>query len=254
MRHKACIHPRQDSRITLQGPGILSVLAWAAALPFTALPSHAGTFTPPQGCKLEVTVQNRGCTVSQIYRCGTDPDGHQRSAIFNEDGPTHISRIDSETRWIESRNPNSGIEDRLVDEARDHASFSTLIETGHDDFDFWTESNTGERLHHVGHDELTGETVTVDGIKLEKTRFELTTTDVNGEVLIERSGQQFINRAMGRFFGGQETQSDWTGLRQETNDSPVLFNFPGEKGFGETTPQFDCGQIVAQLPDERAQL
>lgn len=254
MEHKACTDIAQDSRRPRKGVLILSLLTLAAALPLGALPGHAGTFTPPQGCKLEVTVQNRGCTVSQIYRCEADPDGHQRSAIFNEDGPTHISRIDSETRWIESRDPDSGIEDQLVDEAKDHASFSTLIETGHDDFDFWTESNTGERLHHVGHDELIGETVTVDGIKLEKTRFELTTTDANGEVLIERSGQQFINRAMGRFFGGIETQSDWTGQRQETNDSPALFSFPGEKGFGETTPQFDCGQILAQINHERAQL
>lgn len=250
MEHKACISQWLCRKRTCTLP----VVTVIAALTSSALPGHAGTFTPPQGCKLEVTVQNRGCTVSQIYRCDADPDGHQRSAIYNESGPTHISRIDSETRWIESIDPDSGIEDRLVDEAKDHASFSTLIETGQDDFDFWTESNTGERLHHVGHDELTGEAVTIDGIKLEKTRFELTTSDANGEVLIERAGEQFINRAMGRFFGGVETQSDWTGQRQETNDSPVLFHFPGEDGFGETTPQFDCGQMLAQVNHERAQL
>lgn len=233
-------------------PLTLAVLGAILTLP--PLPGHAATFTPPQGCRLEVTVQNRGCSVSQIYRCESDPKGDQRSTIFNEDGPTHHSRIDAETRWIESSDPDSGIQDRLVEEARDHASFGTLLRTGYDDFDFWTESNTGERLHHVGHDELTGEKVTIDGVELEKTRFELTTTDANGEVLIQRSGQQFINRAMGRFFGGIEKMSDWTGQRQDTNDSPVLFSFPGEKGFGETTPQFDCGQIVAQRNHERAQL
>lgn len=220
----------------------------------TLMPVQANTFTPPQSCKLEVTIQNRGCSVSQIYRCSTDPKGDQRSAIFGEDGMTHQSHIDAETRWIDSRDPDTGIEDYLVEEAKDHASFKTLTETGRDSFDFWTESNTGERLHHQGYDELTGKKVTIDGIELEETRFELTTTNENGEVLIEREGNQYINRAMGRFFGGAETLSDWTGESRETNDSPVLFSFPGEKGFGEITPQFDCGEMLARVAQERVQL
>nr|WP_241865464.1 hypothetical protein [Paracoccus salsus] len=220
----------------------------AALLAITPLPGRAATFTPPQGCTLEVTVQNRGCSVSQYYRCGSDPDGHQRSAIFGQDGMTHLSRIDAETRWIESADPQSGLEDRLVEDSQDHASFTTLLETGRDDFDFWTESNTGERLRHIGRDELTGETVTVDGVELERTRFELVTRDAGGEVLITRKGQQFVSRAMRRFYGGVEHQSDWTGESRRTDDSPVLFSFPGEIGFGETTPQFDCDQLMTGLP------
>lgn len=237
----------------------MSKMIWkygaAFALPLMALnAAQADTFTPPEGCNLEVTIQNRSCTVSQIYRCSSDPKGDQRSAIFGHDGLTHESHIDAETRWIDSRDPETGIEDYLVEKAKDHASFRVLAKTGRDRFDFWTESNTGEKLHHVGHDELTGEKVTIDGVELEKTRFQLTTTNENGEVLIERNGGQYINRAMGRFFGGVETMSDWTGVRRETDDSPVLFSFPGEEGFGDTTPQFDCGEIVAQLTQERSQL
>lgn len=235
-------------------PHLAALAAFTAALAAFPLPGRAATFTPPQSCKLEVTVQNRGCSVSQYYRCSTDPKGDQRSAIFGQDGLTHLSRIDDETRWVESSDPQTGLEDHLVDEARDHASFSTLLDTGRDDFDFWTVSNTGERLHHVGHDELTGEKVSVDGIELEKTRFQLTTSDQGGEVLITREGQQFISRAMRRFYGGVEQQSDWTGEDRNTNDSPVLFSFPGEEGFGETTPQFDCDQLMTQLQLERAQL
>ena len=229
---------------------LLAVMA-ATGLPQTAA---AATFTPPAGCRLEVTVQNRSCTVSQYYRCESDAEGDQRSAIFGKDGLVHLSRIDRETRWIESSNPNSGIADRLVDEAENHASFKNLLDTGRDDFDFWTESNTGERLHHKGFDVLTGEKVSVDGIELEKTRFELTTTNEAGEVLITRQGQQFISRSFGRFYGGIEEQSDWTGQRRETNDSPVLFRFPGQRGFGSTTPEFDCEQLMTQLYREGTQL
>lgn len=221
-------------------------------LALTASVGHAASFTPPKGCQLQATVQNRGCSVSQYYQCQADPEGHQRSAILGEDGLRHLSRIDAETRWIESSDPNTGLADFLVERSTDHASFQTLLETGTDDFDFWTESNTGERLRHVGQDILTGETVEIDGQVLDVTRFQLKTYDANGELLIERSGQQFISRTMGRFYGGVEVQTDWTGQRQETNDSPVTFAFPGEKGFGEATPQFDCDQLLTQRLQERA--
>lgn len=221
---------------------------WAAS----ALPAHSASFTPPAGCRLEVTVQNRGCSVAQYYRCDADPEGWQHSAVFGRDGLYHLSTIDEETRWIESQSPRSGIVDRLVEEAESHASFSRLLETGRDDFDFLTESNNGERLWHRGHDELTGETVVIDGETLERTRFELTTTTLSGDVLIERRGQQFISREFGRFYGGVETTTDWTGTRRETNDSPVTFSRQGEAGFGATTPQYDCDQLMTQILQERA--
>lgn len=229
-----------------------TVLAMALAL--AALPVQAANFTPPQGCKLEMTVQNRGCSVGQYFRCSADPAGDQRSAIFGKDGLRHLSHIDAETRWVESTSVNSGLTDRLVERSKDHASFSTLIETGSDDFDFWTESNTGERLRHVGRDDLTGKKVVIDGQELEETRFQLKTYDSKGELLIDRSGQQYISRSFARFFGGIEDNSDWTGERQTTDDSPVLFSFPGDQGFGDTEPKFDCEQMMAQHLTERAQL
>lgn len=170
-------------------------------LTLPVLPAQAANFTPPAGCKLEVTVQNRGCSVSQHYRCSADTAGDQWVTYFTPEGPTFQSRIDRETRWMESTDLRTGLTDVLEDQAQDHASFSTLLDSGQDDFDFWTRSNSGERLHHVGHDELTGETVQVDGVTLEVTRFELTTYSESGQVLIQRRGQQFISRAQGRFYG-----------------------------------------------------
>ncbi|WP_374634842.1 hypothetical protein [Paracoccus sp. (in: a-proteobacteria)] len=228
---------------------VLAPAAMAALLALTALPGQAADFIPPQGCKLEMTVQNRGCTVSQHYRCTADTSGDQRVTIYTPDGPVYESRIDRETRWMESTNLVQGMTDILVDQADDHASFSTLMKTGRDDFDFWTLSSDGQRLHHVGYDELPGDKVSIDGVPLEVTRFELTTYSESGDVLIERKGQQFISRAHGRFYGGIEHSTDWTGAVQETNDSPVTFAFPGQPGFGATRPEYDCDlQMVGGQP------
>ena len=227
------------------GPAAAIAVALMAC---AAAPASAANFVPPAGCTLEVTVQNRSCTVSQHFRCSADPKGHQRLALFGQDGMTHLSLIDEETRWIESSDPETGLVDTLEDDAADDASFSTLLESGRDEFDFWTLSNNGERLRHVGWDELTGEAVTIDGVDLEATKFQLTTTNEAGDVLIERQGGQFISRTMGRFYGGVEESSDWTGRRTETNDSPVTFSFPGEIGFGSTEPQFDCDMMMTRAP------
>ena len=219
----------------------------SALLTLSALPARAATFTPPQGCRLEMTIQNRGCTVSQHYRCSGDGPGDQRVTYFTPDGPTYQSRIDRETRWMESTDLRTGLTDVLEEGAADDASFSTLLATGRDDFDFWTRSNDGERLRHVGHDELTGETVEIDGETLDTTRFTLRTFAETGELLIERSGTQFVSRSLGRFFGGTETSTDWTGETQDTDDTPMRFIRPGEPGFGSTTPDYDCNMQMVGL-------
>lgn len=213
-------------------------LVWltASALPVAA----AGLFAPPQGCHLEITVQNRGCTVSQHFRCDDDAPGDQRLEVFDREGPTYRSRIDAETRWLESSSLRSNVTDWLVEDARDHASFTTLLRDGFDSFDFWTVDDDGVKLRHIGRDELTGDSVEIDGVTLEITRFVLSTRADDGTELIRRRGQQFISRTQRRFYGGLETVHDWTGEERESDDSPVTFSFPGEPGFGATEPQFDC--------------
>lgn len=233
--------PRASRPRTGHVPRALAA-AWVTAtlLAMPPLPAGAANFTPPQGCKLEITVQNRSCTVSQHYRCSSDAPGDQWVTYFTREGATYQSRIDRETRWMESTDLRSGLTDLLQEGAKDNASFSALLKNGRDDFDFWTKANDGERLHHVGHDELTGEKVQIDGVALEVTRFQLTTFNEQGDELIRRQGQQFISRAQGRFYGGIESSDDWTGATEKTNDSPVTFAFPGQPGFGSTVPEYDC--------------
>lgn len=220
-----------------------------AALLTSALasPVAAANFKPPQGCTLELTVQHRSCTVAQHFRCSADAEGDQWVAYFTREGLTYQSRIDVETRWMESTDTISGVTDLLVEEAADHASLSELLAKGRDDFDFWTVSNAGERLRHIGYDVLTGTTM-IDGVTLDTTRFDLKTFSEGGELLISRTGSQFISREFGRFYGGVESSEDWTGQKETTNDTPVQFIKPGEEGFASTEPEYDCDvQMVGRL-------
>lgn len=169
------------------------------AVPAAVTPAEAAGFRPPEGCTLEMTVQSRGCTVTQHYRCQGGNPGDQWRVIYDSNGPSYTGLIDNETRWMQSLDNQSGITDTLDEAASaDNASLTNLLETGRDDFDFVTDSNTGERLRHIGHDELTGETVTIDGVELLVTRFDLVTSDMNGLELIRRSGQQYVSREQRR--------------------------------------------------------
>lgn len=203
----------------------------------------AGQFQPPEGCEVFVTVQHTDCQVSYHYTCASDPKGHQWSVYAGSDGPYYMSRIDSETRWIESHDLITPESDALGTEA-EPASFSNLLETGRDDFDFTTTSSTGEVRRYVGYDRLAGHNVTIDGVTFEATEFELETFDGQGEFLHRRSGTQMISRDWRLFFSDAEHFENAYGDAEDSQSRPMTFAFPGEKGFLSTVPQFGCDQMM----------
>lgn len=224
---------------------LLTVLA----LPVTA---GAASFSPPEGCTLDLTVQNRGCVVANYYTCAKDAAGDRWSAFADRDGIFYVTRIDAETRWMESFSPVSGVTDRLLPDAHDHASFSTLIATGRDDFDFATVDSNGEVRRYSGFDRLTGTARKVGGITLEVTEFEVVTRDASGTELSRRSGSEYISRAQRLFFGGTDTTREPGQPEVFSVNDPVSMARPGEPGFGEAKPQYDCDLLMTGQPTGEA--
>ncbi|MGB3313318.1 MAG: hypothetical protein WBB85_02805 [Albidovulum sp.] len=223
------------------------ILGLGALALFLALPADAGgKFAAPQGCEVYATVQMRDCQVSHHYRCTADAPGDQWAVYLDGDGPFYMSRIDSETRWMQSHDLISGENDRLADEV-DPASFTTLITTGRDDFDFHTTNDAGEEHRHSGNDILTGETVVIDGVRLERTKFDLTTRDRDGNVLWSRKGQQLVHRGWRIFFADREHFENSFGDEADVINTPVDFAFPGDKGFLTTEPIYDCDMMMTEL-------
>ena len=206
----------------------------------------AGQFPLPQGCTAYATVQMRSCLVSQHYRCDDEPEGTQWAVQSDGQGPYFANLIDRETRWLQSYDLYTGEQDRLGEE-KDPASFSDLLENGRDDFDFFTESSYGELRRYVGHDRLTGQTHTIDGIVLEQTEFQLTAYDADGGEIWSRSGNQFIHRGWRIFLPGTEHFENSYGDKVDTVESPVEFALPGDKGFLENEPKYDCDTLTASL-------
>jgi hypothetical protein len=224
-----------------------AVLVHATAVSVAAfLPAEAGGLFPlPTGCTAYATVQHRNCQVSQHYRCGGDPEGTQWSTYLDGQGPYFSSQIDFETRWVNSADLFTGETDEITEET-DPASFSTLLQSGRDDFDFKTRSSAGEVRRYIGYDQLTGTKVMIGGQPLEQTTFELTAYAEDGTQLWKRAGQQFIHRDWRIFFSDREEFTNAAGDRENTIDSPVEFALPGDKDFLTQDPKFDCDVVTAQ--------
>ena len=216
-------------------------LALVSALPGLA----ASKFAAPKGCTVYQTVQMRSCQVSHHYRCEGDAAGDQWSVYLDANGPYYMSRIDAETRWIESFDLTTGEKDGITGEI-DPASFSTLIETGRDSYDFTTTSSSGEVRRYAGFDELTGETVTIDGVTLERTRFDLTAHGADGKMIWRRTGQQLVHRDWRIFFADRESFENSFGDKADLTDTPVTFAGPGDKGFLTGKPDYDCDAMMTQ--------
>ncbi len=228
-------------------PSQRHLLSLGAAVLLAAPALAGGKFAPPAGCEAFATVQLRNCQVSQHYRCEHDTPGDQWAVYMDGDGPYYMSRIDAETRWIESYDLTTGERDELSSET-DPASFTTLITTGRDDYDFTTESNTGEIRHYTGFDELTGETVTIDGVTLERTKFDLTARTPDGDLIWHRSGRQLIHRDWRLFWADREDFENGFGDRETVIDTPVDFALPGDKGFLASEPIYDCDMMMTGAP------
>lgn len=239
-RPPAATGRRQNRRTAMKA--LLTILLLAAG------PAAAGgKFQLPEGCEAFVTVQHSDCQVSQHYTCEKDPAGDQWAVYAGPEGPFYMSRIDRETRWVESHDLVTPESDRLGTET-DPASFSALLETGRDDFDFSTVSSNGVVQRYVGHDRLTGKTFEIDGVPFEQTEFALETFDDAGNFISRRRGEQMISRDWRLFFGDSENYEDANGDTAMTISRPMTFAFPGEAGFLARMPLFGCSEMMTEAP------
>jgi hypothetical protein len=227
----------------------IAAICLLGAVPATAQSPAPGTFSPPAGCTGWLTVQSRGCRVSNHYRCSADAPGDQWRADFDQEGIFFVSRIDRETQWVESFDMFPTTRQTLIPNPADPASFSTLLSTGIDTFDFGLAQDDGPQSQVRGFDRLTGRSVTIDGVALEETEFEYRETAPDGTVLNAAKGHEYINRDWRLFLAGT---SEWEGPdgTLPIDGTPKQFIFPGEPGFFTTEPIFDCDVTMSQaMPD-----
>jgi len=223
----------------------LTCLFISAAIPASA--QTAEVFELPAGCEAYLTVQTEDCSVDHIFTCEGDTEGHQRRISIGENGVTYAGEIDAETQWIESFHIGSGHVERLEDSPRDPASISELVEMGIDTYDFQTESDEIGVSRYVGQDSLTGRQVTIDGVVLDETQYNITAYDENGDLKWASEGNEYISQRFNMFLSGSSVITTPDGSF-DNDDNPVEFIFPGEPGFLSANPKHGCGETLSSAP------
>lgn len=226
---------------------LLACLAAAPALAQQDAPAapRGRTFQPPAGCEAYLTVQMASCTVSHHFTCAADPEGWQRRVDMDEGGITYAGAIDGETQWMESVHFLSGHSERLAPDPADPASFSELLATGRDSFDFVTLSDEIGPTRYVGEDRLVG-TETIDGVTLDRTEFRVTAYDGQGNEVWRTAGREYISREWRMFLSGTSSTATPDGETFEGDDTPVDFVRPGEPGFLTVSPLNGCGAVMSK--------
>ena len=207
--------------------------------------AQAQTWEPPEGCTGFLTVQQRGCVVSNHYTCEDDPEGHQWRADFTQEGPVFASQINEETEWVESLSLVTRIR-RVMQEAPDPASLSELLETGVDTYDFTTVSDAGEETRWRGADQLTGETLEIGDHELPVVTYTLEQY-VDGEPVAASRGTNFVSEEWRLFLPGVSETVTADGLEATTDNTPVELIEPGEPGFFASRPIYDCNVEEARF-------
>ncbi|WP_322893114.1 MULTISPECIES: hypothetical protein [unclassified Yoonia] len=219
----------------------------ALALILAAGPAVAqapATFSLPAGCTAFVTVQNQSCEVEHHFTCTGDATGMKRRVSLDEQGLTYAGQIDAEAQWIASFHPMAGISETLVPDPADPASLTELFATNRDTWDFRTLSAEVGETRYVGQDSLTGRQVTIDGVTLEETAYEITAFDASGAEIWSSRGNEFVSRDWRMFLSGTSTVTT-AGGTVTSDSSPVEFISPGEPGFLSASPKHGCGLAIS---------
>ena len=227
---------------------LLTALVSASLIaPATVQAQTVETFSLPAGCTAFVTVQGKDCSVDHHFTCEGDPEGHKQRVSLDERGITYVGTIDFETQWVQSFHPLSQHAERLEAAPADRANFTDLLANGVDTYDFMTLLDEIGPTRYVGADELTGRTVTIDGVQLEETAYQITAFNADGEETWSSKGNEFVSRDWRMFFSGPGTVTV-PGDSFERDGSPVEFVFPGEPGFLSANPKHGCGVVMSSSP------
>jgi hypothetical protein len=221
-----------------------ALLLGLALMPVEVAAQQGDTYVPPEGCTGVLTIQTRGCAVSNIYTCAADRPGESWRLQFEQGGPVFLSKIDAETQWLESYDMSPPQREVLQQPATDPASLTELLETGIDTYDFIQTSD--QRVTRiVGYDRLTGEDVVIDGEPLLGTEFNVRYESSLGRDL-EVAGREYVSVKHRRFISGVSVRTQ--GSQSEERDmTPVEFIYPGEPGFFAKTPLYDCAASLARF-------
>lgn len=231
----------------------LAPLAPLVALTLAAPATMAETRPNIYGatCPAILTVQSADCTVSVIRQCPGDATGATTSVNFGPDGYLSAGAVDAQGAWTENHTSWDGAFERTLPNPADPISLDDLLRDGIDTYNFrlsHTEGGVTRELQVIGADILTGRQTTIDGLPLDIVSTDLRILETDGTTFYQTRGEQYVSPEMRLWFLGSDSVLGDDGSITNYDSRPVDFLFPGDPGFGVTTPLYGCGDSAPSLP------
>ena len=234
-----------------------SRLASALLAATLATPAMATPNIPGEACPAFLTVQNADCTVSLVTRCEGDNTGTTTSMLFDASGLLFTASSDGQGGWLESYDADTNVYETTTGKPVDPVSLDDLLRDGVDTYDFLlshSEAGQTRTLRVVGADMLTSDELRIDNVTLLAVSTDLRILEEDGAINYQTRGRQYVSPKMRLWFLGTDSVLGEDGSVTNYDSSPVKFIFPGEPGFGDTTPRFGCsaapehGDETAPMP------
>ncbi|MCP5038449.1 MAG: hypothetical protein GY945_12725 [Rhodobacteraceae bacterium] len=223
-------------------------------LPFlpTAGQAEAG-FTLPEGCSAVLSTQTGFCGANLHWTCQDDPRGHVRKAYFDVDGLASILTFNAQSAIIDAQYMWDNSREVLIGEPLDTFSVDAL-QTNLTESYAWQLSRTDESgtrsLSMTGTDTLTGDALRVGDHVLPEVATSFEYLEEDGSLNYRGEGTYYLMSDPILVISGSGQAMDPDG-RFEYDETPVELIFPGQPGFGDTTPRNNCDDAaVEQTPPE----
>jgi hypothetical protein len=197
-------------------------------------------FAPPAGCEVFATLQAADCTVEQLMRC----EGQEgvTSVTLYADGGDFVSVTDAEGQWLMSHDGLSGMTSTLVEPQADASLLSDLLAAGRQSYDFTMVDRNGVTTRYAGKENLTGEEVTIGGVRLLRTENRMEAFGDDGTRLWGAVAQDYVSPDWRVYLRGTALRDTDAGGEYRTDATPVAISRPGEPGYLATVAPEECAQ------------
>lgn len=214
-------------------------VALAAITSLSATASFADYDVIPEGCTPILTVQTAMCMVSTNWTCGDEPWG---VVSFDTDGLLSIIRHTSQGAPIDAEYIWDNSYDLVVGEPEDPYSLAMMMLNGRESYALQISHTdpTGTRTQSLtGTDIFTGETLEVSGHSLREIETNVEYLEADGTLNYRATGTLHMLQDPLVLLNGSGVAVDGQG-EFDYDDTPFELIFPGQPGFGSTTPQYGC--------------
>lgn len=210
--------------------------------------------TRPADCKPVMTIQKRSCEVETQLRCGDGASEYWRVELADIEGPSSVTTNDSAHNLIrfESIDGNMSV---FADPAQSFADLpQDIIASGHGAMaQIGMISVMGIRKPVSIRAEIASEPdeVLISGRRFHRFDAVYLVQLPPPMPLIHGTGKTYFDAVTGVLFEGEQ-QMEWPKDDDNIPSAPAAIILPGETGFDQPYPTYDCGQVSMNLSDEKA--